>query len=138
MMSLSWRLFDDRQITLEVERAHLNYRYPHAVLNVMVELASQRGDCASAIVSAAKGLGFEAGERLLKADDLTCSSENALANIVDKSTFDTVKAEIAKREQEGSLLPCQVSPEQTVSSCFQKCPLLFDLFLQAHDAKTGL
>ena len=104
----------------------------------MTELASQKGDCASAIITTARGFGFETKEHLLESADFTCNSENALANIVDKTTFDTIKAEIAKREQEGSLLPCQVSPEQTVSSCFHKCPLLFDLFLQADDAKTRL
>jgi hypothetical protein len=51
--------------------------------------------------------------------------------LLPKSSFDNILTEIAKMEQEGKLLPCQMSPQETNSLCFHKCPLLMDLFLQA-------
>jgi hypothetical protein len=109
----------------------VDYKFPHIALNIMSELASRKGDCRSAILSTATDLGFEAKQYLLDSADFACGSESALASILDKPTYDGIIREVAKRESEGSLLPCQVSPGQTVSSCVHKCPLLMDLLLQA-------
>lgn len=113
----------------------MRYKYPHAALDVIVKFASHSGDCATAILATASALGFETGEHLLDKDSLECNSENALQKIVDKETFDFIKREILKREAEGSLQACKLSPDQNIASCFTKCPLLMDLLLQAEQSK---
>ncbi|MBX9724840.1 MAG: hypothetical protein K2X81_25770 [Candidatus Obscuribacterales bacterium] len=101
----------------------------------MTELAEKQGDCASAILATASDLGCEQKEHLLADADFTCSSEGALATLLDKATFDAILQEVARRENEGSLHPCQSSPDKKISSCFHKCPLLMDLLLQADKLK---
>ncbi len=101
----------------------------------MTELASKEGDCALAILATASGLGCEPSGHLGVEADFTCKSEGALAKLLDKPTFDTIMIEVSRREKEGTLKPCESSSETRVLTCFQKCPLLMDLVLQADKLK---
>jgi hypothetical protein len=60
----------------------------------MNELASKKGDCASAILSVADDLGFEKTEPSLLNPDFSCHTEGALAIIADKPTFDWTLAKV--------------------------------------------